>query len=88
MRVQKESCKLKFNAILNEGVYTAKQIIDALKYIVLQKKEDSVKKKSNELTYLQNSLTFLNQGSYEPFIEIAQKGMPVTNTPIGGGTDI
>jgi len=58
MRVQKEKCKLRFNSIVNEGVYTAKQIIDATKFVVALKKENSFKKKSNELTYLQNSFTF------------------------------
>ncbi len=89
MRVQKEKCKLKFNAILNEGVYTAKQLIDALNYVVTLKKESSLKKKSNELTYLQNSYTFINDGHYVPFVELAEKGIKMTDTPVTStGTDI
>lgn len=89
MRVQKEKCRLKFNAILNEGVYTAKQIIDATNYIVTLKKESSLLKKSNELTYLQNSYTFINDGHYVPFIELAEKGMPIAKTQqTTNGTDI
>jgi len=90
MRVQKEKCKLKFNAILNEGIYTAKDIIEATKYVVMLKKEASLKKKSNELTYLQNSYTFINDGHYIPFVELAEKGIPITNSVsnTSGGTDI
>lgn len=89
MRVQKEKCKLKFNAILNEGKYTAKQITEATKYIVILKKESSMKKRSNELTYLQNSLTFLEGGYFAPFVELAEKGAPISEQQqIGGGTDI
>jgi len=89
MRVQKEKCKLRFNSIVNEGVYTAKQIIDATKFVVALKKENSFKKKSNELTYLQNSFTFLDKDHYVPFVELAQRGIPIINTTAsGGGTDI
>jgi hypothetical protein len=90
MRVQKEKCKLKFNAILNEGKYSAKQITEATKYVVVLKKEASLKKKSNELTYLQNSYTFLDGGYFVPFIALAEQGLPKTEeqTTIGGGTDI
>jgi hypothetical protein len=89
MRVQKEKCKLKFNAILNEGLYTAKQLIDTMRFVVILKKEASFKKKSNELTYLQNSFTFINDGHYIPFIEMMKQGIPFQDAPaVGGGTDI
>lgn len=90
MRVQKEKCKLRFNSIINEGVYTARQIIEATKYVVTLKKEASIKKRSNELTYLQNSFTFLDKDHYVPFIELAEKGVKIQEEQqqIGGGTDI
>ncbi len=89
MRVQKEKCKLKFNSIVNEGIYTAKQIIEATKYVVFLKKENSFKKKSNELTYLQNSFTFLDKEHYVPFIELSKKGIKEEESPqIFNGTDI
>lgn len=91
MRVQKDKCRLKFNSIINEGFYTAKQIIEATKLVVTLKKNASVKKRSNELTYLQNSYTFLDKDHYVPFIEMLSKGaviMENQQTPIGGGTDI
>jgi hypothetical protein len=91
MRVQKEKCRLKFNAIVNEGVYTAKQIIEATKLVVLLKKNASIKKRTNELTYLQNSYTFLDKDHYVPFIEMLSKGsaiIEIQQAPTGGGTDI
>ncbi len=89
MRVKKEDCKSKLNAILAEGEYKIEELIAALEYEVLQKKENSVKTKSNRLTFMQNSLTYLNQRTFEPFIELIREGKQVTEdrTPTGG-TDI
>ena len=89
MRVKKENCRLKFNAILNEGKYTGKQIIEATKYVVTMKKELSLTKKSNELTYLTNSYTFLNDGQFEPFIELITKGVRIEpEAKASGSTDV
>jgi hypothetical protein len=90
MRVKKEECKLKFNAIINQGVYTARQIIEATKCAIMLKKEASLKKKSNELTYLQNSLTFLGGDHFVPFIDLVTKGVPLTDeqTTVKGSTDV
>ena len=70
MRVKKEDCKIKFYAILNEGEYTATQLREAMLLDVFMKKQESARKGENQLTYMQNSLTYLNQRSYEPFIEL------------------
>jgi len=70
MRVKKDECRLKFESIVNEGEYTVKQLIEALKTDVLLKKEESFKTGANKLTYMQNSLTYLNQRSYENFIDV------------------
>lgn len=70
MRVKKEECKIKYYSILNEGIHTSTQILEALKLDVLMKKQESFRTKENKLTYMQNSLTYLNQKSYEPFIEL------------------
>ncbi len=89
MRVKKDDCKNKVNAILAEGEYKIEELIAALEYEVLQKKENSVKTKSNRLTFMQNSLTYLNQRTFEPFIELIREGKQVIEdrTPTGG-TDI
>lgn len=89
LRQNKEECKLKFDKILLEGEYTATDLIEALKFDVLQKKENSIRQKANKLTYMQNSLTYLNQRSFEPFIELIREGQQVQEArkPVGG-TDI
>lgn len=89
MRVKKDDCKVKLNSILAEGEYTIKEMIAALNYEVLQKKENSTKTKTNRLTFMQNSLTYLNQRSFEPFIELIREGKTIVEKPIiTGGTDI
>jgi hypothetical protein len=89
LRQNKDECRIKFNKILLEGEYTAKDLIDALLFDVNQKKENSVKTSTNKLSYMQNSLTYLNQRSYEPFIELIKEGNTVEEAPkIVGGTDI
>lgn len=77
LRTSHDDCRVKFDKILLEGEYTANDLIESMKYDVLQKKEVSVKTGVNKLTYLQNSLTYLNQRSYEPFIELIKKGEAV-----------
>jgi hypothetical protein len=81
LRAGKEDCKLKLNKILEEGEYTLEEMVEALKFDVLQKKENSVKTKVNRLTYMQNSLTYLNQRSFEPFIELVKEGKKVISAP-------
>lgn len=89
MRVKKDECKAKFNKIVGEGEYTADEIIAALEYEILQKKENSVKSNSNKLTFMQNSLTYLNQRTFEPFIELIREGVQIkeSSAPVEG-TDI
>ena len=77
MRAKKEECKVKFNSVLAEGDYTAKELLAALEYEILQKKENSIKTKTNRLTFMQNSLTYLNQRSFEPFIELIREGKTI-----------
>lgn len=91
LRVGKEDCRLKFDKILIEGDYTAKQLISALEYDVLQKKEMSLKDKENKLKYMQNSLTYLNQRSFEPFIELLKSNPSLIKEETfssSGSTDI
>lgn len=88
-RAKKEDCQVKFNSILNEGDYTADDMIAAIEFDVLQKKENSFKTKTNRLTFLQNTLTYLNQRTFEPFIELIKEGHKVEiSKPISKGTDI
>ncbi len=59
LRRAKNDCKVKFKAILNEGDYTAQQLIDALKYEVNVKVERSLREGKNLMSYMQGSVPYL-----------------------------
>ena len=89
VKVKKDECKAKIDKILDEGDYTINELIEALEFEVLQKKENSIKTNTNKLTYMQNSLTYLNQRTFEPFIELIKEGETVKEEQIiTGGTDV
>lgn len=89
LRVSKDDCQIKLNTILAEGEYTIDQLIAALEYEVLQKKENSVKTGTNRLTYMQSSITYLNQRSFQNYIELINQGVVIKETPAPiTGTDI
>ena len=90
LRSNRDECRLRFDKILLEGEYTAADLIAALEFDVLQKKENSVKTGTNRLSYMQSSARYLNQRSYEPFIELIKDGAKIEEAPIKptGGTDI
>lgn len=90
LKAKKDDCKIKLKAILNEGEYTIEEMIKALEFEVIQKKENSIKTGVNKLSYMQNSCTYLHQKSYESFIELIKEGMVVKEefTPSTGGTNI
>jgi hypothetical protein len=90
LRLYKDDCRLKFDKIILEGEYTAQQLIAALNYEVLQKKEASIATNSNRLTFMQGSVVYLNQRTFEPFIELINEGVKLDIAPQKptGGTDI
>jgi hypothetical protein len=89
LRVSKEDCLAKLSNILSEGEYTIDELIAALEYEVLQKKENSVKLGVNKLTYMQGSATYLTQRTFEAFVELIREGKTVVEeSTITGGTDI
>ena len=89
LRKDKQACKIKFDAILNEGDYTAQQLIGALKFEIEQKVLESMRRGTNRLTYMQNSLTYLNQRTYEAFIELMEEeGNNAGPAEPTGSTDI
>lgn len=90
IRKGKDECRLKFDKIIIEGEYTAQQLIAALNYELLQKKESSVATNSNRMTFMQNSVTYLNQRAFEAYIELINDGSKIDIAPQKptGGTDI
>ena len=87
LRQNKEECRIKINKILSEGENTIEELIEALKYDVENKKEQSLKTNTNKLTYMQNSLTYLNQRSYNAYLELLKSGKTI-ETKTYNGTDI
>jgi len=90
LRRGKDECKRKFKAILDEGDYTAKQLIEALTYEVVQKIEKSYHERKNCLSFMQGSITYLNQRTFEGFIELMEqdKDKPKKGKVSRGSTDI
>lgn len=90
IRKGKDECRLKFDKIMLEGEYTAAQLIAALNYEVLQKKESSLATGTNRMTFMQNSVTYLNQRAFEAYIELINTGEEIKESPQKpkGGTDI
>jgi len=90
LRLHKDDCRLKFDKIILEGEYTAQQLIAALNFEILQKKETSISENANRLKFMQGSSVYLNQRSFEPFIELINDGSKIDVAPQKptGGTDI
>jgi hypothetical protein len=90
LRLHKDDCRLKFDKILIEGEYTASQLIAALNFEVIQKKEASLSTGTNRLTFMQGSSVYLNQRAFEAFIELINDGAKIDIAPQKptGGTDI
>lgn len=90
LRLHKDDCRLKFDKILLEGEYTAAQLIAALNFEVIQKKETSITENTNRLKFMQGSSVYLNQRAFEPFIELINDGATVAEAKLKptGGTDI
>ena len=70
LRVNKDKCRIEFNKVLAKGEYTLQQMLNALNIEVGQKMEASTKENKNKLSFMQNSLTYLNQKTYEPYMEL------------------
>ena len=89
LRVNKDKCRDEFDKIILSGEYTAEELIKALEYQVVQIKEKSFEQKTNKLIYLQNSLIYLHQRTFDPFVELIREGKKVEITSkVVGGTDI
>lgn len=86
LKVKKDECRMVITKILGEGEYTIDELVKALEIEVNQKKDNSVKTGLNKLSYMQNSLTYLNQRTFEPFIELVKQS-PIKEEQTGG-TDI
>lgn len=82
LRINPSECRLKFNAIIAEGVYTKEDLISALQHEVKMRKSNSLKKNSNELSWMKSSLPYLNQRAFEPFTKLS-KSEEIKSAPMG-----
>jgi len=85
LRLKKDDCKIKLKAILDEGEHSMEDMIRSLNYEISQKMEKSYKEGRNCLSFMQNSLTYLTQRTFENFMEISKKEEKIE---IFNGTDI
>jgi len=68
----KTQCKEKFLQVLNEGEYTANDLIRVLEFEVHIKKEESVRRNENQMRYMVNTLSYLNQRLFEGLMELSK----------------
>lgn len=72
MKQKKEDCRRKFFELTAK--YKTEEIIGATEVHILKIKEESYKKRENQLTYLPNSERYLRERMFEPYIsKIGQK---------------
>lgn len=84
LRQGKDDCRIKFDKILIEGDYTADTLIKALKVEVEQKIESSYRTGTNKLSYMQNSLTYLRQRTFESFVPLINSETKSTENTYNG----
>lgn len=70
LRTSKLECTIKFGAIISQGEYTVEEMIAALEEEKKYKMIDSLNTGKNKMSYFQNSATYLNQRTFEPWIEL------------------
>ena len=91
LRINKPKCKKEFNTIINEGDHNVDKLIEALKYELIQKKNASDKENTNKLSFMQNTLTYLKQRTFEAYLDLISDTTikNSTNTrAINRGTDV
>lgn len=79
-RIKKSDCKNEFAKLIVSG-FTKEQIIEATKVHIETAKELSYKHKlrENQLTFVPNSLRYLKEKCFEPYINLVQSQKPSSN---------
>lgn len=88
LRINRDQCILKFNKIIKEGEYKIEDMVAALELEKSLKMEESLRLNQNKMSYFQNSLTYLNQRTYEPFVELVKAGMKIEESKTLNRVDI
>lgn len=68
----KEENRKLYTKIINEGKYTHENMLEALKYEIEAKKKQSLSTNINNMNFMQGSITYLRQRTFEAFVELAK----------------
>jgi hypothetical protein len=82
LHTNKEKCRLIFNKVIDEGVLTKEDLMRALTYEVKMRKSNSLKKNSNELSWMKATESYINSAGWDSFLKISKESS-VESAPIG-----
>ena len=89
LRVRKEDCRKLFDKITFEDGISGEEMVKALELDLLQKKEKSIKVKANQITFMQNTYTYLYQRTFDSYVDLVRDGVQVQESqPVVKDTDI
>lgn len=72
LRDKKPECQTKFDNLTK--FVSAQELIDALKYEVDARIDQSLLRGANQLSFIKNTWSYLHNKSFEPYLELAAKG--------------
>jgi len=87
-KVNPSGCRIEYDKIILAGVYTAEQLLKALEYEILQRKESSFKERKNNLTFMQSTYVYLSNKSFQGFIELIEQGNSIKESENMDSTNI
>src|SRR6201999_149781 len=74
LRSKKDECSIKYQNILAENSFTHQEVLKALEWEVEARKDQSVVRKANQLSFMNALPIWLNQRKFEDYIPLAKKG--------------
>lgn len=78
--IKKDECLVLFNKLINSG-FTPDDIINATKYNIDNAKNLSLRKGTNQLSFITNSERYLREKCFEPFISKVQSKTKISDEP-------
>lgn len=75
-KVKKEMCMAKFKEIVEEGIYTADEVIAATFNHISLAKEESYRKGSNQVSFIANSERYLRERMFEGYLGTKIEQLP------------
>lgn len=81
LRINKDKCKELFREMVLKNEFTGEQILEATRKDIQARKKASKVEGKNKLTFLNNSVTYLRQQIFSPYVGIEEEGeeeRPVT----------